>query len=68
MIYVTRLDGSVFVVNAFLIETMEESPDTVISLTTGRKYVVKESVDELVAAIVEFHRRTNTRLRQGPKE
>ena len=43
MIDVTRFNGKSFVLNAELIEVMEETPDTVITLTTGHKYVVKES-------------------------
>ena len=48
MIDVTRFNGKSFVLNAELIEVMEETPDTVITLTTGHKYVVKESVEEVI--------------------
>ena len=43
MIEVTRLNGTTVLINAELIELVEETPDTVISLTTGRKLIVKES-------------------------
>ena len=43
MIEVTRLNGTTVLINSDLIETVEETPDTVISLTTGRKFIVKES-------------------------
>lgn len=56
MIRVSRLDGKEFVVNCLLIETIEAVPDTVLSLTTGRKYVVRESVDEVVQRAVLYHR------------
>ncbi|MBE3598017.1 MAG: flagellar FlbD family protein [Limnochordaceae bacterium] len=56
MIKVHRLDGKEFVVNADLIETVEKTPDTVISLATGRKHVVAESVDEVIRLVVEFNR------------
>ena len=46
-----------FILNAEMIETIEETPDTVITLTTGTKYVVKESCQELVDRIVEYKRR-----------
>ena len=46
-----------FVLNAEIIETIEQTPDTVITLTTGTKYVVKESCQELVDRIVEYKRR-----------
>lgn len=57
MIRVSRLDGTEFVLNALLIETVEAVPDTVISLTTGRRYVVRESVDDVLARAIAFHRR-----------
>lgn len=56
MIDVTRLNGKSFVLNAELIEVMEETPDTVITLTTGHKYVVKESADEVYNRIVNYKR------------
>lgn len=56
MIDVTRLNGKSFVLNAELIEVMEETPDTVITLTTGHKYVVKESLDEVLDRIITYKR------------
>ncbi|HAS07041.1 MULTISPECIES: flagellar FlbD family protein [Clostridia] len=56
MIDVTRLNGKNFVLNAELIEVMEETPDTVITLTTGHKYVVKESLDEVLDRIMTYKR------------
>ena len=47
MIEVTRLNGGVLTVNHYLIETVEETPDTVITLTTGKKLIVKESRPEI---------------------
>jgi len=58
VIELTRLNGSVFVLNADLIETIEATPDTVISLVTGKKYVVREKVGEVIDRIVEFRRKT----------
>ena len=57
MIKVSRINDSQIVINSDLIQTMEETPDTVITLTTGTKYVVKESCQELVDRIVEYKRR-----------
>jgi flagellar protein FlbD len=51
MISLTRLSGSVFVLNADLIERLDSTPDTVITLVDGKKYVVSESMDEVVDAI-----------------
>ena len=42
MIEVTRLNGTTVLINSDLIETVEETPDTVISLTTGKKFIVKD--------------------------
>lgn len=47
MIEVTRLNGTTVLINSDLIETVEETPDTVISLTTGKKFIVKESRQEV---------------------
>jgi len=47
MIDVTRMNGSVLSINNDLIETVEETPDTVITLTTGKKIIVKESRQEV---------------------
>lgn len=57
MIDVTRLNGKNFVLNAELIEVMEETPDTVITLTTGHKYLVRESVDEVLDKIYAYKRK-----------
>lgn len=47
MIEVTKLNGLKTLVNPELIETVESNPDTVISFTTGRKIIVKESRQEV---------------------
>jgi flagellar protein FlbD len=57
VIAVTRLNDQAFIVNADLIETIEANPDSVITLTTGRKYVVRESVDEIVRRVMDYHER-----------
>ncbi len=51
MISLTRLSGSVFVLNADLIERLDSTPDTVITLVDGKKYVVTETMAEVVDAI-----------------
>ena len=63
MIIVTRLNGSEIVVNADLIETVEATPDTIVTLVDGTRYVVEESPSELVdriktyrAAVLQFSR------------
>lgn len=59
MIKVTRLNGTEMMVNSDLIEIMEETPDTVISLITGRKLVVKESVEVLRSRVIAFRQACN---------
>jgi len=54
MITVTRLNGSKLTVNALLIETIEETPDTLITLTTGKKLIVLEKVPEVVNAVRDY--------------
>jgi flagellar protein FlbD len=50
------LNGDELVVNAELIETLEATPDTVVTLTNGKRLVVRETVDELVQRVVEYKR------------
>ena len=56
VITLTRLNGNHFVVNAELIRTIEERPDTTIVLTTGDTLIVKERMDEVVARAIEYGR------------
>lgn len=54
MITVTRLNDSKLVINSDLIEFVEEIPDTIISLTTGKKIMVKESIETIINMVAEF--------------
>jgi flagellar protein FlbD len=54
MISLTRLSGSVFVLNADLIERLDHTPDTVITLVDGKKYVVAESMDQVVELVQSY--------------
>jgi flagellar protein FlbD len=54
VIRVTRLNGEQFALNPDLIERVEAHPDTVAFLVDGTRYVVKESVDEMLAEIREY--------------
>lgn len=58
MIKVNRLKSRDhdFVLNAELIETIEETPDTVITLTNGKKLIVEESMDEVVRKVMDYRR------------
>ena len=55
MIELTRFNDTQFTLNADIIETVEENQDTVITLTTGRKVIVKESRQE-VAHLVKIYK------------
>ncbi len=57
MIKVSRLNGKEFYLNADLIEFIEETPDTVVTLTTGKKIVVEESAQDMIERIIEFRRK-----------
>ncbi len=56
MIRLTRINHVPLVLNADLIEHLEVTPDTVIAMTTGQKFVVMESADEVIQKVVEFRR------------
>ena len=56
MIEVTRLNGTQILVNADLIELVEETPDTVITFTTGRKIFVKESRQQIKSLVKSYKR------------
>ena len=61
MIKVTKLNGAELVINADLIEFVEALPDTIISLVTGKKIMIKESADVVIERVAEFKR-----LSSGP--
>ncbi len=62
MIKVTRLDESTLVINADLIELIESIPETIICLTTGKKIIVKETVDEIVERVARFKQMSGVRF------
>jgi flagellar protein FlbD len=56
VIEVTRRDGTTMLINVDQIESIERTPDTIVSLANGHKIVVRESPSELVERIVAFKR------------
>lgn len=54
MILLTRLNGASFAVNADLIERVEQTPDTVVTMVDGRKHVVAETTAQVIDKIVDF--------------
>lgn len=62
MIEVSRLNGSIYFLNPDMILTLEATPDTVITLTSGEKLMVRESPQELIDRFVAFKRRIVSEL------
>ena len=56
MIRLTRINRVPLVLNADLIEHVEITPDTVIAMTNGQKFMVMESADEVIEKVIEFRR------------
>lgn len=56
MIRLTRINHVPLVLNADLIEHVEITPDTVIAMTSGQKFMVLESADEVIGRVIQFRR------------
>ena len=67
MIYVTRLNGKTLALNEDLVETIEETPDTVITLSNGNRYIVLEPYEVLIERVTEFRRRCHPLFGQEEK-
>lgn len=63
MIKLKRLNGKEFVVNCEFIEFIESTPDTVITLMSGNKLVVSDTVDEVIQRVVEYKRSINSQIK-----
>ncbi len=57
MINLRRMRGEPFVLNADLIETVEATPDTIITLTTGKKLLVEEPPAQVIELVIRYRRR-----------
>ncbi|MBU0518136.1 flagellar FlbD family protein [bacterium] len=68
MIELTKLNGSKLVINSDLIEYIEALPDSLITMTTGMKIMVKENIPEIVSGVVEFRKRVRQEGRFPSKE
>lgn len=68
MIELTKLNNQKIIINCDLIEYVEAVPDTVITLTTGNKFVVKETIDELVDKVIGFRQKFNLYLQKKREE
>jgi len=56
MIKVKKINGRDLIINAELIEFVENTPDTMISMTTGKKIIVKDTPEELIKKVIEYRR------------
>ena len=59
MIKLTRLNSQDIVVNVDLIKFIESTPDTLLTLSTGDKLPVSESIDEVIGRVIEYKRQTH---------
>lgn len=59
MIEVTRLNGTKVTINAEHIETIDETPDTVITLVSGKKFIVMEKSAEVAKLVIDYKRKTH---------
>lgn len=62
MIKVTRLNGMDLYINAELVEYLEATPDTVLTLTTGKKFVLRDSVDDIVNRVIEYRKTVGNKV------
>lgn len=65
MIRVIRFDGRPLILNADWIQSIEDTPDTLITLTTGYQILVRNSVDEVIRAFKEYKQDQQTTLRKA---
>ncbi len=56
MIKLTLYNDGDVIINADLIESVEKTPDTLLSLTTGKKVMVKESVEDVISKVISYKR------------
>lgn len=59
MIRLTKLNNEQFVLNALLIERVEATPDSVITLMNDKKFIVRESTEEITLLVTEFYQKIN---------
>ncbi|WP_367568877.1 flagellar FlbD family protein [Lacrimispora sp.] len=64
MIRLTRLNDEEFIINCSQIERIESIPESNVVLANGKHYVVKESVDEIIDRVMEFHAQIYARARK----
>ena len=60
MIVLTKLNDKEVIINCELIELIESNPDTTITMTTGRKIIAKESVEEVISKAIEYKQKIHS--------
>ncbi|MDX1959598.1 MAG: flagellar FlbD family protein [Leptospiraceae bacterium] len=68
MVTLHRLNNTEITINAFQIESLESTPDTVVTLVNEKKFIVRESVDEVKQSVVEFHKTIFQPIIESPKK
>ncbi|MEK7287952.1 MAG: flagellar FlbD family protein [Elusimicrobiota bacterium] len=67
MVTLHKLNGKEIVINSELIEAVEASPDTVVTLVTGNRYIVRDSVEVVIEKILEFKRKIYEQTGRAPQ-
>ena len=62
MIQVTRLDGREMILNAELIFSIQQTPDTLVAFTTGERLMVKDTLEEVMSKVIDYRRHINALL------
>ena len=60
MVAITKLNGQKITINCELILTIEKTPDTTITMTTGDKYIAVESIDQITQMVISYKRKINS--------
>ena len=68
MVILTKINGKEPMINENHIESVEETPDTVITLTNGHTYIVQESIEEILHKVIAFNRVSKQRLRETDRD
>jgi flagellar protein FlbD len=68
MIRLARLNGKEYVLNAEFIETVEETPDTVVTLNSGKKLMVKDRLDDVIKRVIEYKQLCNQTIQVVRKD
>ena len=63
MIILTKLGGGRIMINEGLIESVVQTPDTIVNMSTGHSFIVCESLDEIMQCVVDFRRSCRRRIR-----